>query len=381
MTGTGAQRLHYLDHLRAHMMLLGIVFHCALGYTHIEAGRWTYVEPASHYVLDTICAALHSFRMPAFFIVAGFFATLLLQRRSTRYFVRDRSLRILLPLALLALPNDLLIQTIDAWSGPLSIHGATESTGFNWRHLWFLYFLVLFYSLHLVVRAVSQALGWEFSSRVREWPVTRLALPFGVVMGLAVYSHGTLRVGAPNQLWPDGGHFLLFLCCYALGATLYRHHGLSGQRPDLLNVRNAAGWWLGWSLFYAVATSVVLTPEQIGSKGFNPVSALGQGMVKLYTAVLLIALYQRFLQQESAMARYLSDSSYWLYLMHFPLSIGLPPLLHEWAVAPTLKFAVVLTTTVALGLLTYEWLVRDTVLGTILNGKRNPRVRRVPVTA
>lgn len=363
-------RLHYLDHLRAHMMLLGIVFHCALSYTHIEPDRnWAYVEPASHYLLDMLCGALHRFRMPAFFIVAGFFSVLIMQRWSVRHFLRDRTLRILLPLLLFALPNEWLTRTIYALSQP----EASAAAEFEWHHLWFLYFLLLFYGLHLLLRLAVRLPGGLLPAQWLTVPVTRLALPFGAVMGLAIYSNGVLHDIAPIALVPDRGQFLLYLACYALGAALYRHPGLSGREPALFAVGTVAKWWLLWSLLYLAAANLVLFPGQIGSNGFNPVSALCLGMAKLYSALLVIALYQRFLQRESAAARYLSNSSYWLYLMHFPLAIALPPLLQDWAVAPTLKFGLVLGVTMLAGLLSYEWLVRDTALGQLLNGKRQPR--------
>lgn len=363
-------RLHYLDHLRAHMMLLGIVFHCALSYTHIEPDRnWAYVEPASHYLLDMLCGALHRFRMPAFFIVAGFFSVLIMQRWSVRHFLRDRTLRILLPLLLFALPNEWLTRTIYALSQP----EASATAEFEWHHLWFLYFLALFYALHLLARQTTRLAGWNLPPRWRTTRVTQLALPFGAMMGLAIYGNGVLHDVAPIALMPDSGQFLLYLSCYALGASLYGHPGLSGRDPALFAVSTVAKWWLLWSLLYLSAANLVLFPAQIGSGGFNPVSALCLGMAKLYSALLVIALYQRFLQRESAAARYLSNSSYWLYLMHFPLAIALPPLLQDWAVAPTLKFGLVLGVTALAGLASYEWLVRDTALGQLLNGKRLPR--------
>lgn len=374
MSGQGTKRLHYMDHLRAHMMLLGLVFHGALSYSHVKEGEvWTYVESASHSLFDILCSLTHLFRMPAFFLVAGFFAALIMRQRSIRYFVRDRSLRILLPLLLLAPLNDPLTQAIYGWSSPLSSSTPVTGQGFQWHHLWFLYFLVLFYSLHLALHPLLARIDARFVSFWRRQPVHRLALPFGLMMGLAFLCHGSLQMDAPFDPLPPIGPFLLYLNCYALGASLYRHPALAGQHPDLLRPGLVARYWLGFAVLYLAAANLVLFPSQIGSNGFNPVSAFAAGMAKLFSAVLVLALYQKLLRRESAFTRYLSNSAYWLYLVHFPLMLSLPPLLHDWAVPPTLKFPVVLGLTLAVGLLTYEGLVRDTPLGTLLNGKRFPR--------
>ncbi|HEX4939925.1 MAG TPA: acyltransferase family protein [Candidatus Kapabacteria bacterium] len=370
-------RLHYLDHLRAHMMLLGILFHCALSYSHFEPGEdWAYVEPASHHLFDLACGTIHLFRMPAFFIVAGFFAALILERKSARHFMRDRSLRVVLPLLLLALPNEWITRAIYASSrtlSPAAVPVATEM--FEWHHLWFLYFLALFYGIHLLLQSLSGRLGWQLPARWQQTPVTLLALPFGLIMGLTVYGNGTLADAAPIALLPDPGQFLFYLACYSLGALLYGHPGLTGRQPALLGIGSATRHWLFWSLLSLASANIVLFASQIGSNGFNPVSALSLGMAKVYAALLVMALYQRYLRQENALVRYLSNSSYWLYLIHFPLAIALPPLLHDWPLAPTLKFGLVLVATLGLGLLSYEFLVRDTPVGALLNGRRIPRRR------
>jgi hypothetical protein len=59
--------------------------------------------------------------------------------------------------------------------------------------------------------------------------------------------------------------------------------------------------------------------------------------------------------------------------MHLPVAIAVPLLLHPLDLAPTLKFVLVLTVTLATGVLSYEWLVRNSWLGELLNGRRFPR--------
>jgi glucan biosynthesis protein C len=56
-------------------MLLGVVLHCALTYTVTDFGEaWMLKDPnTSHIVYDFIAALIHTFRMPIFFLVAGFF--------------------------------------------------------------------------------------------------------------------------------------------------------------------------------------------------------------------------------------------------------------------------------------------------------------------
>jgi hypothetical protein len=68
--------------------------------------------------------------------------------------------------------------------------------------------------------------------------------------------------------------------------------------------------------------------------------------------------------------RYLSDSSYWLYLAHLPLVIAGQILLLPLPWPPFVKFVVLLAVSTALLLASYRWGVRDTVVGRLLNGPR-----------
>ncbi len=69
------------------------------------------------------------------------------------------------------------------------------------------------------------------------------------------------------------------------------------------------------------------------------------------------------------MARYLAASSFWVYLVHLPIVGLMQADLFGVAIAPGTKFALTLGVTVALGLSSFEVLVRRTALGRFLDGR------------
>ncbi|MBK7594087.1 MAG: acyltransferase family protein [Gemmatimonadetes bacterium] len=87
----------------------------------------------------------------------------------------------------------------------------------------------------------------------------------------------------------------------------------------------------------------------------------------------LIGLGLRFLAGASPTRRYLADASYWIYLAHLPLLLGLQLLMRGWLLPWPLKFVLLLGVTMLLLLLSYHWLVRSTFVGALLNGRRYPR--------
>jgi len=82
-----------------------------------------------------------------------------------------------------------------------------------------------------------------------------------------------------------------------------------------------------------------------------------------------IGLANRFFQTESKLFRYLADSAYWLYLTHIAIVIFMQWQLLYVPLPGILKFALVLLVSVPVLLTSYEFLVRRTVIGRILNGK------------
>ena len=66
--------------------------------------------------------------------------------------------------------------------------------------------------------------------------------------------------------------------------------------------------------------------------------------------------------------------SYWMYIIHLPITILLPPLLADFPLPAGAKFSLVLLATGAITLVTYHYLVRGTFIGERLNGRRYPRV-------
>ena len=84
----------------------------------------------------------------------------------------------------------------------------------------------------------------------------------------------------------------------------------------------------------------------------------------------LIGITHRVFNHESTRIRFISDSSYWLYLVHLPLVIYGQVFVRNWSVSPFLKFVLLNVVISAVLLISYRYLVRYTWLGRLLNGPR-----------
>jgi peptidoglycan/LPS O-acetylase OafA/YrhL len=90
-----------------------------------------------------------------------------------------------------------------------------------------------------------------------------------------------------------------------------------------------------------------------------------------------IGFFRAFFSGENPRIRYISDSSYWLYIMHLPVIMFVQALISTWDMPSILKFLIACALTTLPLLLIYELVVRYTFVGTLLNGKRT-RTSRMP---
>jgi hypothetical protein len=97
-------------------------------------------------------------------------------------------------------------------------------------------------------------------------------------------------------------------------------------------------------------------------------------LLRAYTtwcAVLfLIQLFKRFCSKQTALGRYFADSSYFVYLLHFPLQMSLSYYLRDHIDSAILAFSVSLIGTLFFCLVLYHLICRGTPIGTLLSGRK-----------
>lgn len=94
-------RRHDLDALRAVAMLLGIALHASLAY--VPGVPWPVHDARPAPWLGLISLGIHGFRMPLFFLLSGYFTALLWRSRGCVAMLRQRLLRVFVPLILASL--------------------------------------------------------------------------------------------------------------------------------------------------------------------------------------------------------------------------------------------------------------------------------------
>lgn len=109
-------------------------------------------------------------------------------------------------------------------------------------------------------------------------------------------------------------------------------------------------------------------------QSFGPFKQLLSTLLQALFAWLMvfgcIGMFRAFLSNENKTMRYISDSSYWIYLTHLPLVMVAQWLVSGLEIPAMIKFVSIIVVVSGLLLLTYEYLVRYSVVGSVLNGPR-----------
>lgn len=383
------QRIHSLDSLRAIMMMLGLVLHSALTYNVTNHGNvWTIKDTEStNIATDFLVLLIHSFRMPIFFLIAGFFGAMLFYERKPWQMVKNRTARIVFPfIVFLCILGPILSFSFNYASDTLNgqenalTNAIQPFSQLNFyipkstSHLWFLYYLI--YStafaviLALLLKKVPKLTSQikTIGSWVFQKPFARVLFFSGITFLLLTILK-TPMVAPSASLTPDLYTFIYFTFFYLAGWILYtsKQHLATLMKYD----------WL----FTILAIVLVMSQGaiiQYADLGLKPNS--NSFLLITFSSLIvwlfifgITGLFIRYGSHHSKRMRYVSDASYWVYLIHLPLTALFPILLWKIPIGGIPKFLLVTTATALVCFVTYHYCVRNTFIGKFLNGRKYPR--------
>lgn len=388
-------RIDYLDAVRAFALLLGIVFHASLSFVPVFIG-WAVMDVSTSAVVSQFVMISHSFRMELFFLIAGFFSHMTFRNQGADQFLKSRLVRIAIPFIIgWFLLRPLLvsgwIMGAESLRGEVNILAALQSgfatldqlpNGvFTGTHLWFLYYLLLLtggvlafryligvHALvqHPLTRFADKTACWFASSR---YAIVLVAIPTAACLWFMTH----WGMDTPDKaLLPHLPVLLIYGGFYVLGWLLQPQAQLIGQFARLTWSK------LAFCILAVIAATLLSSFE--GSRN-HPQYILLKGVFAYSYAVMMwslvslsIGVFKKLFHRPSAVVRYIADASYWLYLIHLPIVVWLQIAFAELAIHWAFKLVAISSITILFSLVLYDFFVRATFVGVILNGRRKRRV-------
>lgn len=237
-------------------------------------------------------------------------------------------------------------------------------------HLWFLWYLCWFVAAFALYAAIDDRTGWSRRLQRFALPWSRYLwlIPLTMLPQWFMGAQGKIPHFGPDlsaNFLPMPHMLLYYAIFFFFGALYYDCNdevGKVGKRwfftlPVALLIVSPIGLALGWSANPEVPNHIV--------------SVAAQALFAWMMVFSLMGAFRRLVVRGSRVWRYVSDASYWIYLAHLPLIVLAQWLIKPWQLPALLKFSLICVVTTAVLLVTYEYLVRYTPIGTLLNGPRH----------
>ena len=350
-------RYHGLDALRAFAMIMGVVLHAALLYVDPDLAYaiTNKKDTPTSETLGVIFFFIHTWRMPVFFLLAGFFTRLMIERRGTLNLLKNRSIRIGIPLIVGSLTYNLLF----GYGSVLQTH-----------HLWFLYDLVWMYLIICFIKylyrygsgIITQKFDCVFSSYGNMWYLMILLIPATTVGRPFFFNWINADIGIPGPFFITG--FSYFLIGWFMNRNTEILSILSNNyRRSLI----LAG--ITFVLFITVISLADANKDTEEGGLYYLIGLVLSPTTTFLLVITFIGLADRLFKTSNAIINYFVDASYWIYLFHLVVVFATGSLVIS-VFEPILAVSINIVITTLICICTYHVLVRYTPIGWTLHGNK-----------
>ncbi len=349
-------------------MLLGLVIHAADVYM---LKPWRVHDAAGSVAFDWINGLIHSFRMEAFFWVAGYFAAIGLARMNATGYLLHRAHRLLLPAVATLFTFNLIEISVLAWwptpgARPLFVELIPEWIG----HLWFivdLCWLCVFAAICLRPRGMwSRALAGALKNI--NTPLALIAVMALLTTLPAVVPAWMARLGVGLPLLGIEGLRLtgLFEPARLLAYAPYFILGMAVQRlGHVARLFESIHW--GWFVPSVVFSAWLWIH---GSEDTSwTLTLLAHGLLTVVAVGAVMSMFTALFKSGGGLVAWLADASYPIYLAHQCFIIILATMLCAMDLSAALKFAMVVSGAAILTAGFYAVLLRHAGLHRIFTGR------------
>ncbi len=391
-TAPAPKHYHDIDGARSVLMFLSVALHA--GTVYAPARPWITSNTDRHEFFDWAIFGLHLFITPTFFFVGGFFAVLLLAKRTVGDFLWNRLLRTAVPLIAIAVTFNMLelyLRWLDNGGAGSPVDWfVSENFAMIWRtdewqlHLWFLVSLLPMFALAAIIHGVLPR-----ASSIRKGAVRLSDTLAKYVSGPGAFALFILVLAGANTAnyafaaQVPGSYDLLFpgfqswykvvseFPFFVIGV-------MAALSPALLKALCA---WRAYMPF-AAAIALLLQPYALPEHG--PMEGwvmLFLNQLSMWVLVLFILqFFHRYFSEGGPRTRWLADCALSMYLFHHCLIYIYGQWLTkvDWPV--WLEFTLLTVAAATTVIVIHELLVRRLALLRLLfNGKTDiEKVRRAP---
>jgi hypothetical protein len=325
------QRIVYVDVIKVFLTCLVVAHHAGQAYGP-TGGVWPVTDSNKTNWLGQFFFINASYMMGLYFFISGYFMLFSLQRKKTAQFIKDRLLRLGIPLLfftfLVFLPFNYLDSDKSIHVFPFFVDTYFSKPPIATGHLWFVASLLLYSFVYLLVFPKRV----ESSNSLTVKPF-RMYYLFVYILLLTIVS-ALVRLQYPIDVWRtwlipvEVAHIPQYLSLFLIGALFNRYQWLEAFKLS------------SGLLFFAIAIIAYLLNENLPPwiKDYWLTESFVESLLCVGISMALLTLFRHYGNHSNAVIRSLSDNAYGIYLFHVLIVIVLQKVILNWDVNANIKF-------------------------------------------
>jgi len=294
-------------------MMMGLFIHAPILFYMPDLAKEFQIEniaPLDDWVW-VMLTFISNWRMPLFFLLSGFFAVLVIEKKGCSYFIKDRFIRIGITCLLFSAFYDILDGRVDFTTG----------------HLWFLYELMIFvlcfsllYETKVFKDIVCRTISPKIFFIISLWLIA--TVPLVHILNNSLHPNALAPSETFFSLKP--GNLVYYFSYFLLGVLLYSNKQIFSKLSENKTITILG--ILSVLVFFTQVYAVILLYSGVGdvrniqNTQFDPILILFSALAKEVNTILwclfFIGLASKFIQSGSAILRWFVELSYPIYLVH-----------------------------------------------------------------
>lgn len=328
------QRIVYVDVIKVFLTCLVVAHHAGQAYGP-TGGVWPVTDNSKTQWLGQFFFINASYMMGLYFFISGYFMLFSLQRKTNTQFIKDRLVRLGIPLLfftfLVFLPFNYLGSSTNTnvflFFIDIYFNKPPVATG----HLWFVASLLLYSFIYLLLFPKRNESATAIASRT-----FRISYLFLYIVVLTLVS-ALVRLQYPIDVWRtwlipvEVAHIPQYFSLFLIGALFNRYQWLDSFKLST------------GLLFFAVAVVAYILNQNlpVHIKDYWLTESFVESLLCTGISMALLTLFRHYGNRSNAVIRSLSDNAYGIYLFHVLIVILLQQLLLNWNSNANLKFITV----------------------------------------
>jgi len=349
-------RLYFADNLRTYLIVLVVLHHIAIVYGMVGAFYYyepPYNDPLAFTVLAIFAVVNQAYFLGVLFLISGYFSPGSLDHKGPRRFVRDRLIRLGIPLLVFFFVLN-PIASIGLYAMPASLGGIT--TPFTWQDypmllglgpMWFVAMLLIFdigYTIWWVARRNHVPRNGS-SDRP---PRYRVIAAFILVLAVTSY---LIRIVIPATEFVAGfptlGYLLQYVSFFIIGIVAVRHNWFLTV-PKSMGRGGFALALVATLTIFPIAISGGVTYAAGNGYWQSAAYALWDSTVAVGMALGLITLFRERINWSGDRSRFLQRHAYTVYVIQAPIIVFVALGLKGLSLEHLIKFGLAAVITVPL---------------------------------